>query len=80
MLYELEVLGISTEWFASKAAARSRRGELFKDLGRPGGVAAVAKLLPINRVTLTARLTPKTLALALLNGEGFVATREEAVV
>ncbi len=85
VLYELDVppdMGAPgrSEWFTSKRDACARRADVFRDMDKPGGHTAVRRKLPIHRVTLTARLTPKNLALALLNGDGYVAQREMAVV
>lgn len=84
VLYELAVppdMGAPgrSEWFTSKRDACARRADVFRYMNKPGGHTAVASHLPIHRVTLTARLTPKNLALALLNRDGFVAQREMEV-
>ena len=59
------------QWFTTLQEVKSAKFDAYRDTGD------TRRDYVIERVTLTARLTPKQLALALLNGEGYVATREK---
>lgn len=66
------------EWFSSLTAAKRRRAQLIRE--RPPEDYKYGSDFQIDRVSLTRTLSPKRLALAILNRRGFVANREAAVV